>query len=144
MKTAVRPAGRRAGRRAVVALVALAASYSLVGCSEVKEAATSATCTAAKQAVDAAQREAEKAIDELAVDPAAARQTLQGVRAALTAARAGLSAEQQEQVDAAREATDALLAQARSSAAGSGVDGQAVADARDDLLGAVTTVRDAC
>jgi hypothetical protein len=104
----------------------------------------SPTCAAAQTAVDEAQRQAEIAIADLADDPDAARETLQGVRTALTAVESVVSDDQRDQLERAGTATRQLIVQARRSAKDAPIDGEAVTKARATLLDAVGAVRAAC
>ncbi|GAB2755189.1 hypothetical protein GCM10027020_04260 [Nocardioides salsibiostraticola] len=136
-----RPAPARVLLAAVLALT-------LTGCTQAEEAATGAAnragCAVAQKALNQAQSEAEKALDEIDADPEAARRKLGGMRDAVKAAESGLSGETKEKLAEARRALDTMAGEAQDAAQGADVDTSAVDNAKDRLDDAVGDVRDLC
>lgn len=134
-------------RTHAVALVVLL-SLTLVGCSEVedaaKDAADDAACSVAQQAMDRAGDEAQKAIEQIGADPAAAERELKALRNGLESLEGQVDGETGGKVTEARKALDRLVKQADRARAGTPVDDQAVDDAQRDLDAAVEDFKDIC
>jgi len=131
----------------IAALTALL-SLSLVGCSEVedaaKDAADEAACSVAQRAMDEAGDQAQRAVDEIGADPQAAENELKALRDSLKALEGQVDGETGGKVTEARQALDRLVKQADRARTGTPVDDQAVDDAQRDLDAAVEDFTDIC
>lgn len=136
-------------RSGLVALaLAVVGSLSLAACSEVedaaRDAADDAACSVAKQAMDRAGDEAQRAVDEIGADPQAAKRELTALRDALKSLESQVDGETGGKVTEARKALDRLVKQADDAREGTPVDDQAVDDAQRDLDAAVDDFKDIC
>lgn len=130
-----------------VALTAVL-TLTLVGCSEVedaaRDAADDAACSVAKQAMDKAGDQAQRAVDEIGADPQAAKRELTALRDTLKSLEGQVDGESGGKVTQARKALDKLVKQADQARSGTPVDDQAVDDAQRDLDAAVDDFKDIC
>ncbi|WP_205471409.1 hypothetical protein [Nocardioides sp. SYSU D00038] len=137
----------RAALAAPALLVVLSAG-ALTGCSEAEDAVNGATdraaCEVAQAAVDEVADQARSLADRIGADPQAARRELSALRDTLAAAEKGLGGETREQVRRARDAVDALLAEAKQAADGSQVDDAVVRESRRELDRAVEELSQVC
>lgn len=134
--------------KSLVVTVTTLLSLTLVGCSDVEDAAKDvaddAACAVAQQAMDEAGDQAQRAIDEIGADPAAAGRELKALRDGLKSLEGQVDGETGGKVTEARQALDRLVKQADRARAGTPVDEQAVDDAQRDLDAAVEDFTDIC
>ncbi len=129
-------------------LTALLLAVTVTGCSEAEELAKStasdAACSVARQAMDGAGDQAERAVEKIKADPQAAERELRALRDALSTLEKQVDGETEGQVTKARKALDRLVQQADAARKGTPVDDQTVRDAQDDLDTAVEDFSDIC
>ena len=126
----------------------LLATTVLVGCAEAEEiardAAGQAGCAVGRQAVAEAEDRARRVVDDLRADPQAAERELRALGGVLEGTARQLDGEVRTEVDRARRAVDALLAEARQAADGTRVDDVAVEEAQGELDRALEELTAVC
>lgn len=133
-----------------IIIAGLAASFILAttaACGEAEEvlgnAARAAGCTAAEQAVSPIRSEARSAVEQLGVNPEAARRELAGLRNIVEAALPTLSGEARESLQQVSDALGTLTDEARDATRGV-VDQRAVQAAQDELGTAIDEFTTVC
>ncbi|WP_193613964.1 hypothetical protein [Nocardioides lijunqiniae] len=134
-------------RSTTIAATALLA-LTLVGCSDVEDAAkgaaSDAACSVANKTMDEAGTQAKQAVSDLGADPAAAKRELTALRDGLKTLEGQVDGETGGKVTEARKALDRLVTQADAAREGSPVDDQAVEDAQADLDTAIEDFTELC
>lgn len=109
----------------------------------ISSSTSAAACAAAQRAVDPIVDGARSAVQELGVDPAAARRELQALKGVVDAAAAPLSGEIRTHLKEISGSLGLLVDEARTAARGA-VDQQAVDRAQDELGAAVDDIGRIC
>lgn len=133
---------------APLALSATLLVLALTGCSaaedKAKELGGDAACTVAGKAVGGVKSQVDDAVDQIGVDPAAAKRKLTGLRDGVKSAEDRVSGDVRAQLAEAREVLDDLVAEAGDAVEGSDVDTSALDTSKQQFSDAADDVTIAC